>query len=160
MGFVISLSMTNALLAYNYFARYKRKKDILEKAEFQRQLARDLIFNDDIEAIWEDGRPAGVEVMKLRSHTTPKRLPEGCQWASKSSKIARAGHELVRIKKGYGKWNGREFPKIKTEYSKCVCSNKCGSFVRTFCYCDFNLILFQQCHEEHIHSVQSSKNVY
>ena len=161
MGFVISLSMTNDLLAYsNYFARYKKKKDIVEKAEFQRQLVRDLIFNDDIETTWEESRTTGVEVMSLRSHTTPKQLPEGCQWARKSSKIARSGHELVRIKKGHGKWNGREFPKIKSEYSKCACSYKCGSFVRTFCYCDFNLILCQHCHGEHIHEVQSSKNDY
>ena len=156
LGFVFGLSMTDALLGFNYFARHKRKKEIVEKAEFQRELARYLIFNDDIVGMTEGNESPNIQVMRLRSHTTPKRLPEGCDWVCRRSTIARAGHELVRIKKGHGKWNGREFPKIKTDYSKCACSYKCGSLARTFCYCDFSLILCRQCYGEHIHSVQST----
>ena len=93
--------------------------------------------------------------MSLRSVTRGKQLPEGVQWAIKRSTMARGGHELVRIMKNRGKWNGREFPKIKTEYSKLKCSMKCNALTRTFCYCDFSLILCTQCYGEHIASVQS-----
>merc|ERR1712038_1114307 len=84
-----------------------------------------------------------------------RQLPEGCSWATKSSKIARGGHELVRLDRFRGHWNGREFTKIKTEYSKCACSYRCGMKTRTFCYCDFNLMLCAECYGEHIASVHN-----
>ena len=119
-GFVIALAMTNAQLAYNYFVKFKEGEEVMTKAEFQRELASELVFNSDIATQESDGE----EGMVLRIR---KRLPEGCRWAFKSNNTSRAGHELVRIDKGRGRWNGKEFPKIKTKYSKCACSYGCGA---------------------------------
>ena len=80
-------------------------------------------------------------------------LPEGCTLVSKNNKYARAGHELCRIKAYRGRWNGKEFPEIKTEYSKLRCSWGCNSLIRTFCKCDYNLMLCSQCYGEHIASL-------
>ena len=80
-------------------------------------------------------------------------MPEGCTLVSKNNKYARAGHELCRIKAYRGRWNGKEFPEIKTEYSKLRCSWGCNSLIRTFCRCDYNLMLCSQCYGEHIASL-------
>ena len=152
-GFVMALAQTNAMLAYNYFVRHKKGLNPLPKSQFQRELAKDLVYNTNIEDEFEDEN----ERMKLRSHTRPKKLPEGVKWAYSSSKVARGGHELVRIGKNRGKWNGHEFPKIATEYSKLQCSMKYKTLTRTFCYCDFILMLCTQCYGEQIACINNNK---
>ena len=70
------------------------------------------------------------------------------------------GHDFKIIGKGYSKWNGKESPKSKSDYSKHVCIFKCDSLARTFFYCDFNLIICQQCYGEHIYIVQSERRLF
>ena len=87
-------------------------------------------------------------------------LPEGCSLVSKKSKYTRAGHELCRIAAYRGRWNGKEFPVIRTEYSKLRCSFGCGALIRTFCRCDKNLMLCSNCYGEHIASLNGEqKNI-
>ena len=81
LGFVFGLSMTNALLGFNYFARHKRKKEIVEKAEFQRMLARYLIFNDDIVELRLGG--GGAEAARVAAAFAPH--VDALQWSSTMS---------------------------------------------------------------------------
>ena len=146
-GFIIALAQVNSMLAFNYFVR-RETKDFVRKAAFLRMLARDLIFNPESASNW---KTRGGTTIKTNAR--PKLLPPGCKIASSTSKIARGGHELVRLEKFSGKWNGHTFPKIQTDYSKCACSMRCGTLTRTFCYCDFSLMLCAQCYGEHIAAI-------
>ena len=149
LGFVIALAQTNAQLAYNYFVCHKQDRTMLTKAEFQRELARHMVYNTDIQEDVDDINGG----MATRSSTRAVQLPVGCAFAHKSCKIARGGHELVRIDAYRGRWNGHEFPKINSQYAKLACSLKCGSKTRLFCYCNFNLMLCVQCYGEHVASI-------
>ena len=113
LGFIIALAQTNALLAYNLFLHHKQGLPPFLKAEFQRSLARELVYNLELQAAVETQNGG----MRLRTNTRSRQLPEGCSWASKTSKIARGGHELVQIDKYRGCWNERKFTKICMEYS-------------------------------------------
>lgn len=120
-----------------------------QKAVFMRKLAQDLLMmgNDCV------GDVVRSSVLNSPNAFTPTRrniLPSGCDMASKRSGIARAGHELVRLQPYRGKWNGHSFPQIRTQYSKCSCAMKCGTPTRTFCSCDFSLMLCGQCYGEHL----------
>ena len=152
LGFVFALAQTNALLAYNYFVKHLNREEVLSKAEFQRKLAREMVFNDDVERELEEENGG----MTGKCHTRRTQMPPGATFATKSSEVARGGHELVRLDKCWGRWNGREFPVIKTKYSKLRCSFGCGALTRTFCYCDFNLMLCSQCYGEHIACINTS----
>ena len=61
--------------------------------EFQRALVRELVFNSDLQVNVEDENRG----MILRSNKRSRKLSEECSWATKKSKIARGGHELVRL---------------------------------------------------------------
>ena len=145
-GFIIELCQVNAMVAYNYFVR-KHDGDFVNKETFLRMLGRDLILNSDCE-MKNDGKMGKL-------NTRSKTLPPGCNMASTTSRVARAGHELVRISKFHGKWNGISFPQIATEYSKCSFSMRCGTQTRTFCYCYFSLMLCVQFYGEHIASINN-----
>lgn len=143
LGFILALAMTNAYLAYNYFVKHQQGEEVLSKAEYQRELAFELVFNpEDVEEVLEENN---VRVLRRR-----KDIPDGCNLALKSNTVSRAGHELMRIAKGRGRWNGREFPQIKSKYSKSKCSWGCGATTRMFCNCNFNLMLCPHCYGEHI----------
>ena len=73
-----------------------------------------------------------------------------CKLVLKQNNVGRVGYELVRIEKGHSRWKGREFPKIKSNYSKRACSWRCGATTRAFYYCDFSLMLCPRCYGEHI----------
>ena len=146
-GFIIALAQVNAMLSYNYFKRKDKEK--VSKAEFVRMLARDLIYNREREYLWVDS----PQRTATRRHCRPTTIPNGCSYASVTSKVARAGHELLRLDKNRGKWNGNEFPVITSDYSKCNCSMKCGMTTRTFCSCDNTYMLCVQCYGEHIASI-------
>ena len=147
LGFVCALAMTNAHLGYNYFVRHKSGDGMWSKAEFTRELARGLVQNSNL----VDDADGGDRPKRTRQ------LPEGCSLVSKTNKYARAGHELCRIQTYRGRWNGKEFPKIRTEYSKLRCSWGCGALIRTFCRCNCNLMLCPHCYGEHIASLNLPK---
>ena len=143
LGFVLALAMTNAYLAYNNFVKHIQGEEPVTKANFQRELAFELVYNPETTEEFSDEN--NTRMLRKRQN-----IPPGCKVALKTNSVSRAGHELMRIEMGHGRWNGREFPKIKTDYSKCACSWKCGASTRTFCYCDFNLMLCPHCYGEHI----------
>ena len=116
------------------------------KASFTRELARDLM-----QVTREDEDDGNRRV--TRSSSRGRSLPVGCSLASKKTNYLRGGHKLCRIAINRGRWNGKEFPVIKTEYSKSKCSWGCGATTRTFCRCDFNLMLCNQCYGEHVASL-------
>ena len=95
----------------------------------------------------------GIDNRVTRSSSRGRALPPGCSLASKKNKYLRGGHELCRIAANRGRWNGREFPVIKSDYSKSKCSWGCGALTRTFCRCDFNLMLCTHCYGEHVASL-------
>ena len=86
-GFIIALAMTNAHLAFNYFVKHKQGQDTWCKAEFMRQLARDLVHFNMTENAEGDG-------VTLRSASS---LPTGCTLATKKNKYVRGGHKLCRL---------------------------------------------------------------
>ena len=150
-GFIVALAMTNAQLGYNYFVRHKNGEEMLSKAEFVRELAREFVQNPD-------GNEANNSGTGTNPNDVSAQLPVGCSLITKRSVFARAGHELCRLEPYRGRWNGREFPKIKTEYSKLKCSWGCGTLIRTFCRCDCSLMLCTHCYGEHIVSVNCTNS--
>ena len=145
-GFIIALCQTNSLLAYNYFNRKEKGDNSMSKAEFTRLLAHELVNNPD------RGGSSLVEEyeMNASSGATECQLPKGGSHKSKSVKYDNGGHLLCRLDPYHGKWDGRQFPRITCKYSRCRCSYRCGMEVRTFCSCDYSLMLCSSCHGRHI----------
>ena len=65
----MALLQTNAMLANNFFVRHKKGLTPLPKSQYQRELAKDLVYNTNIEDEFENKN----EIMTLRSHTRPKK---------------------------------------------------------------------------------------
>ena len=128
-GFVVALIQTNAFLLFNY-ARTQKGLDELSKAEFLRDLCKEMIENEDYEKARADKEDANEKLTGKRA----KRAEE---------------HELCKILAGRGKWNGKEFRKMKQTYQKYRCSGGCGSMIRTYCLCDKTLLLCYDCYSVH-----------
>ena len=128
-GFIVALCQANAFLLWNY-QKVKEGKEELTKAEFVRDLAKELIENED----WR----------RERGEEEDKRERQG------ERKRRRAEyHEIMKIPTGCGKWDGRCFRKVKCKYQKYTCTAGCGRMIRTYCSCDKSLILCNECFAVH-----------
>lgn len=128
-GFIISVSQVNAFLAYNYFIAKEKEKEIT-KAEFVRDLAKELVTNE----VWI--KEKGVEEEKIKKE-------------DRKRKRRAEKHELRKLPTNRGKWNGRCFRKVKQAYQKYKCSYGCGTMTREYCLCDKNLMLCRECYALH-----------
>ena len=106
----------------------------MSTADFRRQLIEDILrYCDDQHAGAEDesSSPAG----------------------SKSAKKARRkkhAHQLLKLEKGLGKWNGAQFVTPKQPYQKYrCCYGGCKRLVRTYCACDRGFIVCAECYAKH-----------
>lgn len=148
LGFIVALTQVNSLLAYNFFNRSLNKSPFVSKSEFTRSIARDLIFNQDIEletAQYERPSTRGIRV-----------LASGAIFNSKNDAINDPGHRLCRLAPYHGQWSGTEFPKLQSSYPKSKCKGKgCKQRCRTFCFCSYSLMLCAQCHGKHLEQVSA-----
>ena len=132
-GFIIGLCQTNAFLAYNYFKNNKlSENEMLTKAQFTRMLADELISN----TMWSSEKKKAAAEEVASGNTKPwKRVEE---------------HELLKMPPYCGKWNGKQFSRVKQMYQKYVCvTPNCDRRVRTYCKCDKSLILCNECYALH-----------
>ena len=143
LGFIIALTLTNAQLAYNHFNRLAKKETLVTKAEFLRSIGRTLIHNEHYESqIFSENES---QRMKTRH------LPLGaCLNTMRAHYQGPHGHELCRLEAYHGKWNGTEFPRRTTRYGKCQCAMRCGRETRTFCFCNFAIMMCSTCHGLHL----------
>ena len=142
-GFIIALTQVNSLLAYNYFNRRAKGEECVNKATFTRQLAKELMRNDDSELAKELASDNAINTGQR------KKLPKGAQYNSKKDKFDVGDHSLCRLETYRGKWDGKNFPKINSKYSRCKCTYRCGNETRTFCSCDYTLMLCSTCYGKH-----------
>ena len=113
------------------------------RQRFTRQLAKEIMRNDDAELAKE------LESDNATQSKKRKKLPKGAQYNSKKDRFNLGEHSLCRLEPYRGKWNGQHSPKIPSKYSLCKCTYRCGNENRTFCSCNFTLILCSTCYGKH-----------
>jgi hypothetical protein len=140
-GFIVALTQVNSMLAYNFFICLRQHKEIVSKGEFTRSIAEALIYNND----YDEDDDAGYLPPSTRG---PLDLPDGAHFVTKASSVP-PKHRLCCCDPNRGKWNGEEFPKIASKYSKIKC-RMCSFEMRTFCFCNWSKPMCTQCHGKHL----------
>ncbi len=139
------------MLAYNYFQCTTTSEPMLDKATFTRELASALIYEVD-----EDNYEYEVVGNRSRQKRVVRQLRKWAVFALKDFKTNEdPSHHLCCLDQHHGKWNGQEFPKVTSKYTRCQCRAKCGRECRTFCFCDWSPMLCPSCHEEHVKMVNT-----
>ena len=128
-GFIVALVQTNAFLLYN-FSRSQNGLQEVPKAQFVRELCKEMIENDE----YKEAKEKDENDNEKRSSKRLKRAEE---------------HMLCKLLAGHGKWNGKEFRATSQPYQKYRCSSGCGSMIRTYCLCDKTLMLCNECYSIH-----------
>ncbi len=127
------------MLAYNFFNCWCSNKSLYLKGEYTQKLSQSLIFNNNHEDLVpnKDGyvRPARGGACEL---------PIGAKFVKKDASDPIV-HRMCKIDAYYGKWDGDEFPKITTRYSKIKCMMPKFEMC-TFCFCYWGKSLCVQCH--------------
>ena len=128
-GFIVALVQTNAFLLYN-FSRSQNGLQEVPKAQFVRELCKEMIENDE----YKEAKEKDENDNQKRSSKRLKRVEE---------------HQLCKLPAGHGKWNGKEFRATSQPYQKYRCSSGCGSMIRAYCLCDKTLMFCNECYAIH-----------
>ncbi len=146
LGFVIAISQVNLMLAYNFFWCTSTSQPTLDKATFTRELAIALFYG-----AYEDCNKYEVVGNCSQQKWVVQQLRQRAVFASKELKTNEdPSHCLCCLDWHQAKWNGHEFPKVASKYICCWCRAKCGREYRTFCFCDWSLMLCLSCYGEHV----------
>lgn len=125
-AFLVSVSLVNAMLAYNHFTASKCDKPLLNLTRFKRHVETGLLRR------WKE-RDTESEAAALAAKR-PRR-----------SAAARE-HRLV----SYEKYQGATGKKLKKPYQQVICKGaKCSRQVRTHCTCSTSLAFCVDCFLEH-----------
>lgn len=134
-AFLLGITEVNVWLGYRYFV-WTNDDDKLPLLKFRRMLAKALIYNTFLE-----------------QHTTASITREKSirQQQQASHTFATAPNRAKKF--SAGQW----VCTAATTYPQYVCSTKwCKKKIRTYCKCDPNAWMCQECHGRHLHAVYTS----
>ena len=135
--FLLALSETNALLAFNHFVRAKTQRKVTLR-DFRARLAEQLLTD----ALFADGAEEEDEEEEEPSRTPPPRPSQRFVHTSL--------HELKEVPPYRGVWDGKEFTERKNRYNPRRCRGPgCTKTTRCYCACDPNVFFCKDCFYTH-----------